>query len=1233
MYQSGGTVKSLIDGIRRQKYILPAIQREFVWKPEQVCRLFDSLMQGYPFGTFLFWKIEPENLKLYKFYEFIKNYHQRDNYHCKELISLPERECVAVLDGQQRMTSLNIGLLGSYTWKAAGKRWSNDDAFTKKDLYLNLLGKPDGETGTVYRFEFISLEKSLSKDDTVHWFKVSRILDEDIDDLEEELDDIEEKSLRKKARSTLKLLYRTIHDRNTVSYYEESEQSLERVLNIFIRMNSGGTALSYSDLLLSVAVAQWSKLNAREEIHNLVDEMNSIGDGFDFSKDLVLKAGLMLSDIGSVGFKVDNFNKSNMAVLESNWRGIRDSLILAAKLLASFGFNSQNIKAESSVLPIAYYLYNSGHNEKFLSKSEFNNDRTSLRCWLIRSLLKPSGIWGSGLDALLTDLRKVIKDSDGVSFPLESIEKAMASRGKSLSFDEDELEQLLELKYGDKRTFALLSLVFTGFNFSLHFHVDHVYPKSRFTESKLRKLGVPDSHIKKMIDGCNRLPNLQLLEGTINNEKREKLPHDWYEAIYPDIDQRKLHLSLQAIEELPKTILEFQVFYERRKKMLEVKIRQVLKMKEKQVAEEEVISWPEYEEIECLQLNAALLSEEERRLVLRVSKDLGIKSVDDFNVANFIYDWVPKSSNAKILGSSVLDVAENLRGKIRKELDDLEGLDDEEIENSLVTATLLRVDRVFDLNPQQVDNILSADLDLFLEASDERNIEIIRCRFGIDGRDQKTLEELGKDFGVTRERIRQLEVKAIKYIKRSLSLTSAVIRANVEENLGHKFSSMYPVLSSRFGNEDGLFQFVESISEANKGEFKEIISPDINVSVVEDWFYINRAPMPIEVAIEILKEQFGCGTQKSRNALYQAMGQGRLCIKNEGVTPTSLKKVAAAAQAALQFPDGVGFREIHKLANLQGYCKTDFPLDRQEHGIQGAVDEGYLYLCGHGEYKHTKYLSITEDDMYLIESEVKTRLQSAKSDSIDSLHLKMGVYEKSDALKNFDYFDVRHVVRAYGERYGIFFAGKSGTDTVSFDEDVTPKGQQDFILEWFRSESKPKTRDDIAKVIRSGSVNHASFYINELIDQGTLVRVDYTHYATPEYAFKDAPLETVFSIAKNVVGQALRPVEIGIIVEKCNAKLHLSKTKAWYMSLIKIYCKKHSVEWYFYHNLVSMVPINNTSIQTVVRDFMGAVDSDDELFKAVYKRIKASRNTIKNAINNVRSQDLSCTEPTVNAQS
>ncbi|MGK7460341.1 hypothetical protein ACSRCL_22470, partial [Salmonella enterica] len=79
------------------------------------------------------------------------------------------------------------------------------------------------------------------------------------------------------------------------------------------------TTLSYSDLLLSIAVTQWSTLDARDEIHKLVDEMNQIGNGFSFSKDLVLKAGLMLSDIGSVGFKVENFSKENMCKLEDNW--------------------------------------------------------------------------------------------------------------------------------------------------------------------------------------------------------------------------------------------------------------------------------------------------------------------------------------------------------------------------------------------------------------------------------------------------------------------------------------------------------------------------------------------------------------------------------------------------------------------------------------------------------------------------------------------------------------------------------------------------------------------------------------------------------------------------------------------------------------------------------------------------------------------------------------------------
>jgi len=105
---------------------------------------------------------------------------------------------------------------------------------------------------------------------------------------------------------------RNIIHQGTISFYLEESEELDKVLQIFIRVNSGGTKLSYSDLLLSIATAQWKEKDAREAIHDFVDEINVIGDGFKFNKDLILKGCLVLSDLNHVRFKVDNFTKSNM---------------------------------------------------------------------------------------------------------------------------------------------------------------------------------------------------------------------------------------------------------------------------------------------------------------------------------------------------------------------------------------------------------------------------------------------------------------------------------------------------------------------------------------------------------------------------------------------------------------------------------------------------------------------------------------------------------------------------------------------------------------------------------------------------------------------------------------------------------------------------------------------------------------------------------------------------------
>ena len=89
--------------------------------------------------------------------------------------------------------------------------------------------------------------------------------------------------------NTLNQFFNVVHQKGTISYYLEEDEELDKVLQIFIRINSGGTKLSYSDLLLSIATAQWKEKDAREVIHEFVDEINAIGDGFDFNKDFVLK--------------------------------------------------------------------------------------------------------------------------------------------------------------------------------------------------------------------------------------------------------------------------------------------------------------------------------------------------------------------------------------------------------------------------------------------------------------------------------------------------------------------------------------------------------------------------------------------------------------------------------------------------------------------------------------------------------------------------------------------------------------------------------------------------------------------------------------------------------------------------------------------------------------------------------------------------------------------------------
>jgi hypothetical protein len=581
-FQPPQPVAKVLQSVHDRSYVLPAIQREFVWSTDQIRVLFDSLMRGYPIGSFLFWTVESEQASKFAFYDFLTDFHEKNNPYAPKTVIPPNQGVVAILDGQQRLTALNIGLYGSHTERQARKWATSPDAYPKKRLYLNLLEKVgDGdELSMEFDFRFLTDKEALPLAGEVQkWYRVGDILSlpdsgpAAVNELKRRALDINTTD----AFAILHGLFRAIRETPAINYYLEGSQDADKVLDIFVRVNSAGTVLSYSDLLLSMATNQWIGLDAREEVRALVKTLNmDCSSQFNFSKDTVLKAGLTLIEVPNVGFKVSNFTQKNMTAMEQSWESIKSSLIVAATLLASFGFSERTLSADSVLIPLAYYVSRRALTDSYVTASATTSDRLKVRHWVMRSLMK-RGIWGSGLDTLITTLRDSIRKHGQSQFPASEIEMAMRERGKSLQFESAEIAELTQLKYGGARTFPVLAMLYPGLDLSKSFHEDHVFAKREFTRVRLTKANVPPGLIDQYFDKFNLLPNLQLLGGGANVEKQAKTPLEWLSGPHFTSEaQRRTYMSENDLDGLPLTIDKFLEFFEGRSRRVEARLRDVL---------------------------------------------------------------------------------------------------------------------------------------------------------------------------------------------------------------------------------------------------------------------------------------------------------------------------------------------------------------------------------------------------------------------------------------------------------------------------------------------------------------------------------------------------------------------------------------------------------------------------------------------------------------------------------
>ncbi len=496
-------VRSLNDREANGGFWLPNIQRPFVWKEEQIERLFDSIMREYPISTMLVWRTR-DSIKHRKFI---------DNYRATQRLSdyfVPDNERVKnlVLDGQQRSQSLFIGLRGSYEGR---------------ELHFDILsGDPVAPDDIRFRFKFMAEPQWpwVKLKDLVHDLERERP-NKVFSKLEAKAPDSLNESQRERLRDNLDLVWREFaHDEN-ISYQEldgvdSDAYQVDDVVEIFIRANSGGTRLGKSDLMFSLVSQSWSE--ADESLEELLQTLNQSGYGFE--RDFVLKSSLVMLGHGA---KYDVAKFRNPEIREEfvgKWPQLSDAIRGVRDFLHGKTFlrSDKAVPSYLSLIPLIYFRY------RFPEQWAGAVGRED---YVLRTML--TGAFSGTPDNLIDRCVKSIQERG--AFDAEEMFQIIRDDGRSLEVTHN---TILGTRYGKALSHLVFNLWYRDFDYepALEDNLpqqDHIFPQSALKEEK--HFNEKTSRWGRKYDKNTRdqIANLALLTAKENGftGKSGQLPEHW----------------------------------------------------------------------------------------------------------------------------------------------------------------------------------------------------------------------------------------------------------------------------------------------------------------------------------------------------------------------------------------------------------------------------------------------------------------------------------------------------------------------------------------------------------------------------------------------------------------------------------------------------------------------------------------------------------------------------------
>ncbi|QDT39410.1 DUF262 domain-containing protein [Stratiformator vulcanicus] len=360
----------LLNQIKSEEIVLPAIQRDFVWPIAKIEMLFDSVMRGYPVGIVLMWETHKE----IQFRRFEREFRKGNRPAFYD--NNAHRKLRVVLDGQQRLQSLYLALFGQY-----------DNDF----LYFNVLSgiASDDFEEQKYEFTFESPQRvkewnkkateTIADEDTVpeYYISVRDLFTLSVNDKLAEkrritstlsLDDDDQVRLDTNLAKFDEVLTKdqnilkaSIIDENKTADSPD-RQTESDVLEIFVRINRQGTPLSRSDLIFSMLKLNWKE--SATALPDFIEDVNT-GNSFNIEIDFVIRCLYAVSDLGTK-FNIDLLRKkSNMEMLKANFPTCCNAIRAAIDNVQQHCSisSSKLLGGDENLVPIVYYLFHVPNHE------------------------------------------------------------------------------------------------------------------------------------------------------------------------------------------------------------------------------------------------------------------------------------------------------------------------------------------------------------------------------------------------------------------------------------------------------------------------------------------------------------------------------------------------------------------------------------------------------------------------------------------------------------------------------------------------------------------------------------------------------------------------------------------------------------------------------------------------------------------------------------------------------